>query len=430
MQETAAPSGSGALALLQAVGEHGGKRMRRALTAVALAQTARRGVNTWTAKSRMDHQFTISVPGDDALYGAVHAWVLDQLPATRRRAMTARTTRADSDRAAPIGGTVEPRRVRLFFDGTRAQSVTIDGHLVRVEVERPQWAGSGDIEKDERSWRAAMERVILTASSAAGRDAVLAWLEQIAAEQTKRRPRVRIAGKWGGWNYRSDVPARPLHSVVLRDGQRETLLADMTRFLAAEADYTRWGMPYHRGYLFHGVPGTGKTSTASALAAALGLDLYFISIGSLDNDQSLLECLNGVEARSMLLLEDIDVVHGAKSRDDTAGGVTLAGLLNALDGVPTPHGLLTVMTTNDRNVIDPAMLRPGRVDVEMEMLPLDDKQLAAMCLEMLGPMVRLQLPKLGARRSALTPADVVGVFKDHMGDPQEAADALAQFLSF
>jgi len=63
------------------------------------------------------------------------------------------------------------------------------------------------------------------------------------------------------------------------------------------------------------------------------------------------------------LLEDVDVFHSATERDDEGSGVTLSGLLNALDGIATPRGLLTVTTTNDPSALDVAVIRPGRVDL-------------------------------------------------------------------
>lgn len=423
MNEVGSTHSGGAVALLQAIGQHGGRRTRRVLTAIAVGQTAARGLRAWFERGRADHQFTIAVPGDDVIYPDVHAWVLDHLPASRRRAMVARTSRVDVSSSA---GERPVPSLRLFFDGARAQTVTIDGHAVRVEVEKPNWSSShpGD---ELPAWRAAMERVTFTAPSAAGRDAVLDWLAQVATEQAKRQPRVRIATRWGGWAHRADVPARPLSSVVLRAGQRDRLLADMGAFLAAEADYARLGLPWHRGYLLHGVPGTGKTSIATALASALGLDVYCVQLGSLEHDGALTECLTVVESRSMLLLEDIDVAHSARDRDDTAGGVTLAGLLNALDGVVTPHGLMTVLTTNHRERLDPALLRPGRVDVSEELLVCDEAQVAEMCVALLGVQASVGLCR-AVGRAAVTPADVVGVFKDHLDDVGLALDGLAQLV--
>ena len=52
----------------------------------------------------------------------------------------------------------------------------------------------------------------------------------------------------------------------------------------------------------------------------------------------------------------------------------MAAMLNALDGAFTPHGLVTMMTTNDLARLDPALIRAGRIDVDEELSPLDEDQ--------------------------------------------------------
>lgn len=60
------------------------------------------------------------------------------------------------------------------------------------------------------------------------------------------------------------------------------------------------------------------------------------------------------------------------------GEVTLSGLLNALDGVAAQHGRIVVMTSNHPEKLDPALVRPGRIDVKVELDHADDKQIATM----------------------------------------------------
>ena len=83
--------------------------------------------------------------------------------------------------------------------------------------------------------------------------------------------------------------------------------------------------------------------------------------GNLTELQSVLGTALQRRPSGMLLLEDIDVFHAAARRDDDAGSITLSGLLNALDGIATPHGLLTVLTTNTPEVLDHAVVRAGRM---------------------------------------------------------------------
>jgi chaperone BCS1 len=187
-----------------------------------------------------------------------------------------------------------------------------------------------------------------------------------------------------GWDYVEGYSPRLLDSVVLEPGEKEHLIEDVAKFRKSKQRYQRLGIPYHRGYLLHGPPGTGKTSLVSALAAHFGLSIYTINLTDF-NDRSLMTAVNQVPANSVLLFEDIDCMKGSQSRaraGSSAGqnrvaapgtqenpaqqsGVTLSGLLNVLDGFYAPTGVLFVMTTNDFEKLDEALLRPGRIDYKL-----------------------------------------------------------------
>jgi chaperone BCS1 len=172
----------------------------------------------------------------------------------------------------------------------------------------------------------------------------------------------------------------------LGSGEKEHMLEDMMQFQRSKHRYERLGVPYHRGYLLYGPPGTGKTSLVSALAAHLGLSIYIIHLADF-SDRSLMGAINNVPANSILLFEDIDCMKGGQSRLESdsgsaqssgamlstkevapnQNGVTLSGLLNVLDGFAAPTGVLFVMTTNHVEKLDPALLRPGRIDYRLHL---------------------------------------------------------------
>ena len=186
------------------------------------------------------------------------------------------------------------------------------------------------------------------------------------------------------WTYVQAYSPRLLESVVLKPGEKEHLIEDLARFKASRPRYRRLGVPYHRGYLLYGPPGTGKTSLVSALAGKLGMSIYLLDLTDF-NDRTLKAAMNDVPENSMILFEDIDCMRAGHRRADSTEerkpqpqpesaekneppdrfGVTLSGLLNVLDGFHAPENVVFVMTTNHIEALDPALLRPGRIDYKL-----------------------------------------------------------------
>jgi chaperone BCS1 len=160
-------------------------------------------------------------------------------------------------------------------------------------------------------------------------------------------------------------------------------------FLASKVWYAERGIPFRRGYLLYGAPGSGKTSLIHSIAGELELDVYIISLSrsGLD-DTGLSELISDLPERCIALMEDIDAaLHNSLSREDalsppnqtaelipssprtpthTTSKVSLSGLLNALDGIGAQEGRILFATTNKYSSLDPALCRPGRMDLHVE----------------------------------------------------------------
>ena len=173
------------------------------------------------------------------------------------------------------------------------------------------------------------------------------------------------------------------------------MISDIEAYIdpSTQAWYGARGIPYRRGYLFHGEPGTGKTSLAMAIAGRFGLDIYVISLLDMSiGDSELIGLFNTLPPKCLLLLEDIDTVglqresprtqrHGppwtkALAKIDEGdedeeeekpqlSRVSLSGLLNAIDGVAAPEGHILIMTTNKPEKLDEALVRSGRISVRV-----------------------------------------------------------------
>jgi chaperone BCS1 len=185
-------------------------------------------------------------------------------------------------------------------------------------------------------------------------------------------------------------------------------------------------VPYHRGYLFYGSPGTGKTSLVSAVAQRFGMSIYAINLAHF-NDRSLVGAMNDVDQNSVILFEDIDcmksgdartqqesVVRESQSKSlgakEDRSGVTLSGLLNALDGFSAPDNVLFIMTSNQIEALDPALLRPGRIDYRLYLGPATEEQKVELYRRFfpLASMVEAQL-FVDSHRQAQTMAEFQGL---------------------
>ncbi|CAP59892.1 uncharacterized protein PODANS_1_2170 [Podospora anserina S mat+] len=161
---------------------------------------------------------------------------------------------------------------------------------------------------------------------------------------------------------------RPLGSVILDEGVKESLVADVKEFMAAQEWYTERGVPYRRGYLLYGPPGTGKTSFIQALAGELDYSVAMINLSEMGmTDDLLAQLLTQLPEKSILLLEDVDAALVNRRQRDPDGysgrSVTASGLLNALDGLAAGEDRIAFLTTNHIDKLDPALIRPGRVDM-------------------------------------------------------------------
>ena len=172
-----------------------------------------------------------------------------------------------------------------------------------------------------------------------------------------------------GWEQSGQPKRRrPFDSVVLEEGLSDKILEDVREFLDARTWYLDRGIPYRRGYLLHGPPGTGKTSFVQALAGILDFNIAMLSLSQRGlTDDLLNHLLLNVPARTIVLLEDADAAFkNRRQRDDDGYGganVTYSGLLNALDGVASAEERIIFMTTNYIERLDDALIRPGRVDM-------------------------------------------------------------------
>lgn len=173
-----------------------------------------------------------------------------------------------------------------------------------------------------------------------------------------------------------DHPAT-FDKIAMDPDVKRGLIEDLERFISRKEYYRRVGKAWKRGYLLYGPPGTGKSSLVAAMANYLKFDVYDLDLKEVMCNSDLRRLLIGTASKSVLVIEDIDCSMDLQNRDATEDGakavddekVTLSALLNFIDGLWSTCGdeRIIVFTTNHKDHLDPALLRPGRMDVHIHM---------------------------------------------------------------
>ncbi|KAL9680550.1 hypothetical protein QQ045_018431 [Rhodiola kirilowii] len=232
-------------------------------------------------------------------------------------------------------------------------------------------------------------------------------------------------GRWNKEALRLDHPMS-FENLAMDMELKKTLMEDLDNFLKRREYYRRIGRAWKRGYLLYGPPGTGKSSLIVAMAKFMNYDIFYMDLNDVERNADLKSLLMSMSNRSMLVIEDIDC-----NIADYNDNLTLSGVLNFIDGLWSccVNERVVIFTTNYKEKLDPALLRPGRMDVHINMSYCSFTafwQLAFNYLEIeehrLFPRVKILLEEVEA-----TPAEVAGELMKST-DAELALQSLVVFL--
>ncbi|XP_051148303.1 AAA-ATPase At2g18193-like [Andrographis paniculata] len=186
-------------------------------------------------------------------------------------------------------------------------------------------------------------------------------------------------GYWGCINLDHPVTFEKL---AMDPTLKQGIIQDLERFLRRKDYYKKVGKAWKRGYLLYGPPGTGKSSLVAAMANYLRFDVYDLELSSVYDNSELRRMLLCTNNRSIIVIEDVDCSAQMHDRDKDKDSnstsddddipntkLTLSGVLNFIDGLWSSCGdeRIIIFTTNHKEKLDPALLRPGRMDMHIHM---------------------------------------------------------------
>lgn len=234
-------------------------------------------------------------------------------------------------------------------------------------------------------------------------------------------------------SVRGDVPhyhafnleTRRTFNHVFFDQKAEFLLL-LDNFINKNGIYAHNHIPYRLNLLLYGTPGSGKTSLIKALANQTSRNIFHINLPLIKTNRALMEVLHGNTIQSytsdddgnaiqvphdkrIYVLEDIDamsdIVHdrtlerekalekeqrviimmneSKKDKDeeiinDNSDRLNLSGILNVFDGVLEMTGSILIMTTNHIEKLDSALIRPGRINLQIHLDKMSLRSLSEM----------------------------------------------------
>ena len=223
-------------------------------------------------------------------------------------------------------------------------------------------------------------------------------LDKFISKLRKRQLKIN-AEKWGYNNsinrsgtgnfqpYNTDIKRRTFNDVFINSKDKDCLINTIDEFVNKRKWYVENNLPYHLGILLYGPPGTGKSVIAQAIADHVNARLLVLNgddIGFIAESADLASYKPTENSYTVFLVEDVDCGFAMKdiirpmkwntydddetddTDDEKKRPAGLATILNCSDGFGAPENVIYVLTTNHIENLDPALIRPGRCDLKIE----------------------------------------------------------------
>jgi hypothetical protein len=202
---------------------------------------------------------------------------------------------------------------------------------------------------------------------------------------------------------------KPMAYLYLQKMDKSILVSYLSNFKNNQEMYNKMGIPYKGGIMLSGDPGCGKSSTILAIATDLNKDIFYLDLGKIKTNHELKLCVDYVKTNSqkggIIIFEDVDCMTDivkrrsndsetptretvSKNMDLQNDALSLSFLLNVLDGTMAPENVIFIMTTNHKEILDPALIRPGRMDISIGIKKCDKYQVQQIYFDLFGKQIK------------------------------------------
>lgn len=376
------------------------------------------------------------------------------------------------DRETTSLDSIKNIRLNKFIVHNKTKSFTFKNHEIKYYINKDIITVFTDKERKKENYTITLSTMMQNNCNTNAKDSadILSEFcshclaEYIKSIIGKAWEQLIYVNKNGKWESQPSNNKRKIDTIILHNGNKEEIMNDLHSFLQSEDWYNCRDIPYTRGYLFYGMPGTGKTSLIKGISTYCKRHIHYLMLRDIKDDNELISLMRQINYHeTILVIEDVDctidiikdrriqqekTIESDKleeleqrinklqnERSNTSPNnsdnvqnnkITLSGLLNAIDGVFNNDGRILIMTTNHPEVLDDALIRPGRIDKKILFDNCDKKQIADLyyvffdkkCDESLLDDIEDRM---------FSPAYISGLFLQYRNHPEDALRNVNKF---